>query len=134
MEDGFVFKTGQSVGLFDDSFPWIVSIVKDDGHDEIFLCGRRLFKMASEGMDTCTSQWSNEVVWVVAGFCAADVPLALVKRVYAIRFTNWSFHRCPVLGEYLCRLKRIRACVHAHERCVCERGKSCNRFFFFFFF
>lgn len=129
--DGFLYKAGLSVELFDDSFLRIIAVLEND-QGEVFLRGRRLFKMDGEGMDTCTPQWPNEVVWVVADFCKGDVPLPLVKRFCAIRFSNWCFGFPKEImrkggggsgsglahGEYICRLKRVRACIH--DQCVCE--------------
>lgn len=111
--DGIIYKPGLSVELFDGSFLRILAVLEDDDSGEVFLRGRRLFKILDDGIDTCIPLWPQEVLWVVKDFTKDDVPLSIVKHFCAIRFTNWSAVACRDpkrrphgRNELYCRLKQ----------------------------
>ncbi|KAI9375830.1 S-adenosyl-L-methionine-dependent methyltransferase [Aspergillus egyptiacus] len=106
--DGIVYKAGQSVQLFDDTFLRIRS-VWEEPKGAIFFKGRRLISTkAHDG--TYIPKWDNELVWISNE--ETDIPLAIVRRFVSIHFTNHCHtSRDPKKasqGDHLfCRLKEV---------------------------
>lgn len=112
--DNIIYRAGLSVELHDDSFLRIEAVLEDVVSGEIFLRGRRLFKITDGYLDTCIPIWRGELLWVIAPFTRDDVPLIpSVKRFCNIRFTNQcksmeTREPRPLQGTLFCRLKQIR--------------------------
>lgn len=104
--DGILYRPGQSVELYDESYLHIKNVVEDDT-GFVFLHGRRMIQTASHP-NTCVPKWQNELVWMVNE--VKEVPLEIVKQFVSIIFTNWcKFEReQQYISKLFCRLKETK--------------------------
>lgn len=84
---GILYKPGQSLELYDNSYLRVTSVLEDSTGLVCFR-GRRLFKLRDlvRGGKGYLPVWRNELLWVVSD--DSEVPLAIVKRFVGISFTN----------------------------------------------
>lgn len=104
--DGILYRPGQSVELYDESYLHIKTVV-EDGTGSFFLHGRRMVQTASHA-GRCIPKWQNELVWMVDN--VEEVPLEIVKQFVSIIFTNWcKFEReQQYRSKLFCRLKETK--------------------------
>ena len=103
--DGILYRPGQSVELFDETFLRIETVM-EDGEGSVFLHGRRLVRAVLHP-GTYIPRWRNEVIW--SDNDQTDIPLEIVRRFVPVVLTNWYQ---PERGYYAsrlyCRLKETK--------------------------
>ena len=86
--DGIIYKTGQSLELYDGSYIRVVSIRETS--TGIAFHGQRLFKLTRMAkLDVPKPyfpRWRNQLVWVVDD--NNDIPLGFIRRIVSIHFSN----------------------------------------------
>ncbi|KAL2828156.1 S-adenosyl-L-methionine-dependent methyltransferase [Aspergillus cavernicola] len=108
--DGIVYKPGQSVELYDETFLRIESVwEKPHREGGVFFKGRRLLK-AKNHAGTYIPRWHNELIWIANE--NTDIPLGIVKQFVPIYFTSHCYlsqdHKRVIrANDLFCRLKEV---------------------------
>lgn len=121
--DGILYRPGQSVELYDETYLRIEGLFAEDS-GSVFLRGRRLVRTLFHP-DTYIPRWHNELVWMVDD--KADIPLEVVKQFVTINFTNQP-ERQAYPPKLFCRLKETKNSSLAVEYLSFDEADDLHRF------